>query len=134
MKAVQAKVSRGINIGTILNVADNSGAKIVKIIAIKNRGKTVKKRNPAGGVADMVKVSIKKGTQEMKKQTHFAVIVRQKKEYRRLTGERISFYDNAIVILKDKEGNPKGTQIKGPIAREVTERWPFITKIASAVV
>ncbi len=62
-----------------------------------------------------------------------AVIIRQKKEYRRLTGERISFSDNAIVILKD-EKEPKGTQIKGAIAREVAERWPTVAKIASIIV
>lgn len=134
MKAVTAKITKGVKIGSLVTVADNSGAKIARITAIKKRGKTVKKRNPGAGVADLVRVSIRKGKKEMKKQTHLAVIVRQRKEYRRLTGERISFHDNAVVILKDKEGNPKGTQIKGPIAREVTERWHFITKIASIVV
>jgi large subunit ribosomal protein L14 len=70
----------------------------------------------------------------MRKQVFDAVIVRQKKPWRRLTGERIAFEDNAVVILKDdKSGDPKGTQIKGPIAREVTERWPGIAKIAGVV-
>ena len=58
---------------------------------------------------------------------------RQKKSYRRLSGERIAFEDNAVAILKDDKGNPKGTQIKGPIAREVLERWPQVAKIASIV-
>jgi len=41
--------------------------------------------------------------------------------------------DNAVAILKDEKGNPKGTQIKGPIAREVLERWPQVAKIASII-
>ncbi|OIO41525.1 50S ribosomal protein L14 [Candidatus Pacearchaeota archaeon CG_4_9_14_3_um_filter_31_7] len=133
MKAVKAKISKGITIGTLVNAADNSGAKIARIVGIVSRGKTKKSRNPGCGVSDLVLVSIRKGTKEMRKQTHFAVIVRQKKAYQRLTGERLSFEDNAVVILKDREGNPKGTQIKGVIGREVTERWPFVTKIASLV-
>jgi large subunit ribosomal protein L14 len=60
-------------------------------------------------------------------------VIRQKRPYRRLTGERIAFEDNAVAILKDDKGNPKGTQIKGPIAREVLERWGSVAKIASIV-
>ena len=69
----------------------------------------------------------------MKGKVFDAVIIRQKKPYRRLTGERIAFEDNAVAILKDEKGNPKGTQIKGAIAREVMERWPSVAKIASVV-
>ncbi len=133
MKAVGARIVRAINLGALVNVADNSGAKIARIIAVK-RGKGRKRRQLACGVANLVKVSVRKGTQEVRKQVFFAVVVRQRKEYRRNTGERISFADNAVVILKDKDGNPKGTQIKGAIAREVTDRWPFVARIASIVV
>ena len=82
----------------------------------------------------MVNASIVKGKPGMKSQVVQAIIVRQKREYRRLTGERIKFEDNAAVVLKDDKGNPKGTIIKGAIAKEVTERWPGIAKIASIVV
>lgn len=133
MKAVAAKIVRAINLGALVNVADNSGAKIVRIVSVK-RGKGRKRRQIACGVANLVKVSVRKGTQEVRKQVFFAVVVRQRKEYRRNTGERISFADNAVVILKDKDGNPKGTQIKGAIAREVTDRWPFVARIANIVV
>ena len=61
------------------------------------------------------------------------MVVRQKRPYRRYNGERIAFEDNAVAILKDDKGNPKGTQIKGPIAREVMERWKEIAKIAQFV-
>jgi len=69
----------------------------------------------------------------MKGKVFDAVVIRQKLSWRRKTGERIAFEDNAVAILKDDKGNPKGTQIKGPIAREVLERWPSVAKIASSV-
>jgi len=129
MKAIGAKRVPGINLGTLVNVADNSGAKVVKVIAVKG-GKSVKGRQIAAGIADWVKVSVRKGLPEMKGHVFDAVVVRQRKPYRRLTGERIAFEDNAVVLLKDEKGNPKGTLIKGPIAREVAERWPFVSKLA----
>ena len=70
----------------------------------------------------------------MKKETVLAVIVRQRKEYRRETGERIKFESNAAVILKDDKGSLRGTILKGPIAKEATQRWPNISKLASIVV
>ncbi len=133
MKAVAARINKGLHIGSLVNVADNSGAKLVKIVAVK-KAKSVKGRQISCGVADLVRVSVRKGNIELKKQTHWAVIVRQRRPYRRKTGERICFEDNAVVLLKDEKGNPKGTQIKGPIAREAAERWPFVAKIASVVV
>ena len=69
----------------------------------------------------------------MKGKVFDAVVIRQKKPYRRLNGERIAFEDNAVAIMKDEKGNPKGTQIKGPIPREVQERWAQVAKIASIV-
>jgi large subunit ribosomal protein L14 len=63
----------------------------------------------------------------------YAIIVRQKKEYRRPSGMRIKFEDNAAVVLKDDKGNPKGTIFKGPIAKEASERWPAIAKVASII-
>ena len=132
MKAISAVRTRALNLGAMVTVADNSGAKIARITGVK-RGKSTKGRQLAAGIADHVKVSIRKGLPEMKGQVLDAVVVRQKKEWRRLTGERISFEDNAVVILKDEKGDPKGTQIKGPIAREVTERWPGVAKIAGVI-
>jgi len=96
--------------------------------------KTRKGRISAAGVGDLVMASVKRGKPEMRKQVVFAVIVRQKKEYRRPDGTRIKFEDNAAVVCKDEKGNPKGTMIKGPIAKEVCERWPAIAKIASIIV
>ena len=132
MKAVSSKITPGLNLGAKLVAADNSGAKIVRLVSVK-RGKGKKGRQGNARVADMVKVSIRKGIPDMRGKVFDAIIVRQKKSYRRLTGERISFEDNAVAILKDEKGNPKGTQIKGPVAREVMERWPSVAKIASVV-
>ncbi len=132
MKPIKAK-ARGLTIGSKVIACDNSGAKIVKIIGIKRRGKTVKGRNPACGIADLIKISVRKGESKMKGKVFEAVIVRQRKEFRRITGERIKFADNAVALLKDAKGNPKGTLIKGPIAREVSDRWPNVAKNASII-
>ena len=82
-------------------------------------------------LADWVKVSVKSGNPTMKGKVFDAVLIRQKKPFRRLNGERISFEDNAVALLKDDKGNPKGTQIKGPVSKEIIERWPQVAKIAS---
>jgi len=132
MKAVSAKITPGLNLGAVLVAADNSGAKLVRLVSVK-RGKGTMGRQGNARVADMVKVSVRKGLPDMRGKVFDAVIVRQKKSYRRLNGERIAFEDNAVAILKDEKGNPQGTQIKGPVAREVMERWPSVAKIASVV-
>ena len=132
MKAISARTTRGLNLGAKMIASDNSGAKIVKLVSVK-RGKGKKGRQGCAKIADWVKVSIKKGIPDMKGKVFDGVIIRQKKSYRRLNGERIAFEDNAVAILKDEKGNPKATQIKGPIAREVMERWPAVAKIASIV-
>ncbi len=132
MKGFSARVTRGLNVGCLVLASDNSGARIVKIFGVRG-GKTRKGRQQYAKVGDFVKVSVRKGDPEMIGQVFDAVVIRQKKPYRRKTGERVSFTDNAVVILKDEKGNPRGTQIRGPIARESAERWPFITKIAKFV-
>lgn len=132
MKAIGAKTTQGLNLGAKMIASDNSGAKIIKIVSVK-RAKAKKGKQVAAKLADWVKVSVKKGVPDMKGKVFDAVVIRQKKSYRRLNGERIAFEDNAVAILKDDKGNPKGTQIKGPIAREVMERWPSVAKIASIV-
>ncbi|RMD45503.1 50S ribosomal protein L14 [Candidatus Pacearchaeota archaeon] len=132
MKAVSSRTTRGLNIGSYVEACDNSGARIVKIVSIKG-GKTSKGRQGYAKIADRVKVSVRRGDPKMKGEVFDAVVVRQKKPWRRKTGERVCFSDNAVAILKDEKGNPKGTQIKGPIAREVQERWKEVAKIASIV-
>ncbi|MFA5302952.1 MAG: uL14 family ribosomal protein [Candidatus Nanoarchaeia archaeon] len=133
MKAVKARLTKALDIGARLVVADNSGAKIAEILSVK-LGKSVKKRRQGSGVGDMVSVTIKQGNQTVKKKVMLAIIIRQKKAYKRRDGTRIKFEDNACVILKSDEGDPKGTVVKGPVAREIVERFPKIGKISSIVV
>ncbi|MCP3681144.1 MAG: 50S ribosomal protein L14 [bacterium] len=133
MQAIKAKVTKGLNIGSQVYTCDNSGAKLIRITS-KKRGKTVSGRIPGVGVGDLIMASVRKGDPEMRKQVVFAVVVRQKRSYRRPSGERIKFEDNAAVVLKDDKGNPKGTIFKGPIAKEACERWPGVAKLASIIV
>ncbi len=132
MKAISAVVTRGLNIGSKLVAADNSGARIVRIVGVKH-GKSKKGRQQYAKVGDWVKVSVRAGKPEMRGQVFDAVIIRQRKPYSRKTGERVCFEDNAVALLKDEKGNPKGTMIKGPVAREVHERWQQVAKIAQYV-
>lgn len=133
MKAISARATRGLNIGSVVEAADNAGARIVRIVGIK-KGKTTKKRQGYAKIGDWVKVSVRKGDPKIKGEVFDAVVVRLRRPWRRKTGERIAFSDNAVAILKDEKGNPKGTQIKGPIAREVQERWAQVAKLARIVV
>ncbi len=133
MKALKSRVTRGLTLEARVPTCDNSGAKLLKIFSVVGQ-KTVKARVASAGVGDLVVASVKKGKLEMRKTVVYAVIVRQRKEYRRPDGTRIKFEDNAAVVLKDDKGNPKGTIFKGPIAKEVAERWPAVAKVASMVV
>ena len=133
MKAIKAKISKGIFHGSLVPTCDNSGAKMVRIVSIKG-SKTVRRKKPEAGIGDLVMVAVRRGDKDMIKQVVLAVIVRQKKAYRRSDGMRVMFEDNAVVVLKDEKGNPKGTIFKGPIAKEAVERWPGIAKVASTVV
>jgi large subunit ribosomal protein L14 len=133
MKALKANIVKGLPVGSEVETCDNSGAKTVRIFSVFGH-KTVKGQKPAAGIGDLVMVAVKRGKPEMRKQVAFAVVVRQKKEWKRSNGMRIKFEDNAVVILKDEKGNPKGTIFKGPIAKEVADRWPMVAKIASIIV
>lgn len=133
MKAVRASVTKGLQVGTLMETCDNSGAKVVRLTMVVG-AKTVKGRKPSAGVGDLIQVAVKSGKQELRTQVHYALVVRQKKEFRRKSGLRIKFEDNSCILLKDEKGNPKGTLIKGPIAKEVTERWAPVAKLAKLVV
>ncbi len=132
MKAIKANMTRAIPVGSLVQTCDNSGAKLLKIFTVVGLN-TRKGRLPAAGIGDLVMASVKKGRPDMRKQVVFAVLVRQKKSYRRPDGTRIKFEDNAAVVLKDNKGNPKGTIFKGPIAKEACSRWPGVAKVASII-
>ncbi|VVB65425.1 50S ribosomal protein L14 [Candidatus Gugararchaeum adminiculabundum] len=132
MKGLPTNVTKGLTTSSRLVCDDNSGAKLLMIIgAIGTKGKLA--RNPSVGVGDIVIVSVKKGDPKIRKKVERAVITRQRKEFRRANGVRIMFEDNAGVLVDD-QNLPKGTEIKGAIAREVAERYPKVAAIAAAVI
>jgi len=123
---------KALQVGSRLVCADNTGAKEIQIITVA-RYKGTRRRMPKAGVGDMVIASVKKGTPELRKQVVRAIIIRQAKEYLRMDGIRIKFEDNAAVLMTP-EGAPRGSEIRGPIAREAIECWPRVAGIASIVV
>jgi large subunit ribosomal protein L14 len=132
MKAVKARIVRPLPAGARVVCSDNSGAKVIEIISVLGQ-KGVRRRMPKAGIGDIVVASVKKGTPETRKQKVNAVIIRQKKEYRRPDGMRVKFEDNACV-LTNETGEPKGSEIRGPVAREAVERWDKIASVASIIV
>ncbi len=116
---------------TMLKVADNSGAKLLQVIQVLGGSKrrfgyigdvlncVVKEATPTGGVKDSEIVK--------------AVLVRSRKEFKRMDGSYIRFSDNAAVLIDNpKDKNPRGTRIFGPIAREVRDKG--FMKISSMAV
>ena len=108
-----------IQMGSKLNVADNTGAKIVQCIKVLGGSKKM-----SAGIGDKIVVSIKKAavSDKVKEGEVFhAVVVRTRKEKRRKDAVVIRFFDNAVVLL-DKQGELVGTRIFGIIPRELREK------------
>ncbi len=105
---------------SMLSVADNSGAK--KLMCIRVLGGY---RKRFAQIGDIITCSVKEAlprTQVKKGEVVHAVIVRQRKELRRRDGTYIRFDENAVVIIDKASGEPKGTRIFGPIARELRQK------------
>jgi large subunit ribosomal protein L14 len=132
MEALNADVTPGLEKGSLVTCADNTGARELKIVSIAGYSGTVN-RHPKAGLGNKVTVSVTKGTPEMRRQVLNAVVVRQRKPFRRPDGTRVKFEDNAAVIVDENE-DPRGTEIKGPIAREVAERFGSIASTATMIV
>lgn len=132
MKGLGINVPRSINTGTRLVCADNTGARVVQVISVFGYH-GVRRRQPKLGLADVATVSVKKGTPDMRRKLVRAVVIRQKKEIRRPNGMRLMFEDNAVVVV-DERNEPRGTEIKGPVAREVAIRYPRIGSMATIIV
>lgn len=132
MEAMTADVTRGLVKGSRLVCADNTGARELKLISVAGYHGTLN-RIPKAGLGDRITVSVTKGTPEMRRQVLEAVIIRQRKPIRRPDGSRVKFEDNAAVII-DEAGEPRGTEIKGPIAREVAERFGGVASTATMIV
>ncbi|MBY8983685.1 MAG: 50S ribosomal protein L14 [Candidatus Lokiarchaeota archaeon] len=129
---ISYRTSYGLCNGSRIQIADNSGAKIAEIINVDNyKGRL--RRLPKATVGSICSVTIKKGKPELRGTVVKAVIVRQKMIFRRLDGSRLSFEDNAGVIVT-REGEPKGTEVRGPIAREAAELFPRLASISSLII
>ncbi len=117
-----------IQLRTVLTVADNSGARQLRVIQVYGGSK-----RRFGYVGDLVNASViaaDPNSNVKKGEIVKAVIVRTKKEFRRPSGEYIRFDDNAAVVVESRRNpNPIGTRVFGPIAREVKQRG--YNKIAS---
>ncbi len=121
-----------IQMRTFLDVADNSGAKSVQCIKVLGGS-----RRRYAGLGDIIVVAIKEATagQKVKKgDTAKAVVVRTKREYMRADGSYIKFDTNSAVLI-NKEGEPVGTRIFGPVARELRgKKFMKIISLAPEVV
>ena len=125
-------ITRALPVTAELICADNTGAKVLRIVQVtKYKGRH--SRMPSGAVGDLVTVTVKKGPAQLRKQIFGAVIIRQKYPILRLSGIRLTFEDNAAVLVTP-EGEIKGTDIKGPVAAEAAEKWPRIANLASSIV
>ncbi|MBN2144883.1 MAG: 50S ribosomal protein L14 [Candidatus Aureabacteria bacterium] len=108
-----------IQMQSVITVADNSGAKMVNCIKVIGiAGKRY------AHIGDIIVCSVRDaipGASVKKKEVVKAVVVRTKREIRRLDGSVLRFNDNAVVLI-DPSNNPRGTRIFGPIARELREK------------
>ncbi len=132
MRSIGSNITRGISTGSRLQCIDNSGAKLLKVTSVINY-KGTRKRQPKAGVGDVVRCSVIKGKPDIRDETPLAVIVRQRKDWKRPDGRRIKFQDNAAVLIDDRN-EPRGNEIRGAIAKEVVERFPEIGKVSRIVV
>ena len=113
---------------SVCEVADNTGAKRAAIIGVLGE------RKKYGEIGDIVKAHIKEAAPDgavKKSELVDAVVVRTKKAIRRADGSYLRFDSNAVVII-DEEGNPRGTRIFGPVARELREQKRFMKIISLA--
>ena len=120
-----------IQMGTRLKVADNSGARSVQCVkVIGGAGKMIAR------IGDIIIVSVKEaipGSKVTKGGVYSAVVVRTTKEQNRADGSAIRFYNNAAVLI-NKQRDPIGTRISGPVPRELRERFMKIASLAPEVI
>jgi large subunit ribosomal protein L14 len=121
-----------IQMRTILDVADNSGARRVQCIKVLGGS-----RRKYAALGDVIVVSVKEALPNMKVkkgQTARAVVVRTKREYLRPDGSYVKFDGNSAVLI-DKENTPIGTRIFGPVARELrSKNFMKIVSLAPEVI
>jgi large subunit ribosomal protein L14 len=119
----------------IVTVADNTGAKIGRVFKVLGGSK---KRYAQIGDVVVISIQTAEPRKAAKKKDIFkAVVVRQKKPFRRANGSYVAFDDNAVVIIEKqgKEMAPKGNRVFGPVPRDLIERgWASIASLAPEVV
>ncbi|GAB5031307.1 60s ribosomal protein l23 [Nannochloropsis oceanica] len=126
------RMTLGLPVAAVINCADNTGAKNLHIIAVGGiKGRL--NRLPAASVGDMVMASVRKGKPELRKKVMPAVVIRQRKAWRRKDGIFIYFEDNAGVIVNNK-GEMKGSAITGPVGKECADLWPRIASNSGTIV
>jgi large subunit ribosomal protein L14 len=126
------KLSRGLLAGSILKCADNTGARQLRLVQVMGyKGRL--RRYPSASLGDQIVVSVRQGTPDMRKKIFQAVIVRQRKPFRRADGIWVQFEDNAAVVITP-DGEMKGSEIRGPVAKEAAERWPRIASASSIII
>jgi large subunit ribosomal protein L14 len=126
------RIARGLTAGSMLRCADNTGARTLRLIQVMGyKGRL--RRYPSAAIGDKVTISVRQGTPDMRKKIFQGVIVRQRRPYRRVDGVWVQFEDNAAVVITP-EGEMKGSEIRGPVAKEAAERWPRIASAASIIV
>lgn len=109
-----------IQLRTMLNVADNSGAKLIQCFHVL--GGSARRYAQIG---DIIVAAVKEAEPRRVVKTHDivrAVVIRQKKNFRRKDGSYIRFDDNAAVILEGKTKDPKGGRVLGPVPKEIKEK------------
>lgn len=125
-------MSLGLPVAAIMNCADNSGAKNLYIIAVQRFGARLN-RLPAAAPGDVVLATVKKGKPDLRKKVTPAIVIRQRKAWKRKDGVTLYFEDNAGVIINAK-GEMKGSAIAGPVAKECADIWSKIASSAASVV
>merc|ERR1712048_1180330 len=125
------RISLGLPNSAVMNCADNTGAKNLYIIAVFGVGGRLN-RLPAACPGDIVLATVKKGKPELRKKVMPAVVIRQRKTFRRKDGQFLYFEDNAGVIVNNK-GEMKGSAITGPVSKECADLWPRIASHAGGI-
>ena len=128
---VKHRITLAIPVGCQLPCTDNSGAKLLNVISVFSR-QGILNRLPAAAIGDVLLISVRKGKPDMRKKLMQAVVVRQRKSWRRMDGTYVYCEDNAGVIINNR-GDPKGSAINGPVAKECGDLYPKIVSNASAV-
>ena len=126
------RMTLGLPMSAVMNCADNTGAKNLYVISVKRWGSR-QNRLPAANIGSMFMGTVKKGKPDLRKKVFPAIMIRQRRPFKRKEGLMIYFEDNAGVIVNPK-GEMKGSAIQGPVAKECADLWPRIASAANSIV